>query len=288
MLPMNKVRQFFNNLWWQGTDDGNALHVFTRVELTTQPLKWLKYLLLERVGLTSLAELDSDIKRFKVADITQAIEYCQNTYSRSTSDSGLMTVLKAVLENKAGQLPNFRIFGLKDIDTAFSDFKKLCYHSHEVKEAWLCTSDVSIENASFGGRIIVSQSAFAPVLAEIVWFASPRLLEDFSDGPSFNYPYLRATKKPTEAAFRIDYLYIPAKHSELGLKPRMLEDFRSTLRRLNELREPTEKIVSILHSAGAGTVSLEFKSDKGNFKIIDWDTEVETSSSSYFSLRTIE
>jgi hypothetical protein len=243
--------------------------VFLEEEIKSQPLKWLKYLLLEKVSATTMKELDSTIKRFARTNIQKAKDECQSYFSK-TAD-GRMIVVKLVYFDKAGQLPNFRIFSINDVDAIFEQILLTPFRGEQI---WLCHSDVNQEGSNLGGRIILPNSNFSPIIAEIVWFTSPRRIEEYSGG-GFKFPYLRAIKYPGSMHFTIEELLIPKIYPQNKEKYQI--DFQFVLSSLMNYRDTIGELENILFGAGANELSLEFKISTGKFSIIDWDTEIETS-----------
>ena len=75
-----RAREFFTALRWTCGDAQSTYGVFTDDELENSPLKWLKYVLLERVGLTTIEELKSSIRRFQVDAISSAERACHEMF----------------------------------------------------------------------------------------------------------------------------------------------------------------------------------------------------------------
>jgi hypothetical protein len=274
MLDFRNAREFFAFLKWDYSEQSSAI-VFTDYESRELPLKWLKYLLLERVGLTTLQELDETIHRFPVADAKKAKNFCYQLLKSRNTENSNMIVLKVVFSDRAGQLPNFRIYRRSDIPTAFES--ALAQYMTEAQEIWLCQSEIAHSDANFGGRLSMPGNVvYAPSILEIVWFTSPRLLEEYRT-KSFAYPFLRAYKRPGSLQFRLDELHLPEKwRVEPNEKERFLQDAQWVLYSLKSHREALDKLELILFGAGANELSIEFKASGGKFSIIDWDTEIET------------
>jgi hypothetical protein len=243
--------------------------VFLEEEIKSQPLKWLKYLLLEKVSATTLNELDSTIKRFARTDIQKAKDECKKYFSK-TAD-GKMIVVKLVYFEKAGQLPNFRIFSINDVDVIFEQILMTPFLGEQI---WLCHSDVNQEGSNLGGRIVLPNSNFSPRIIEIVWFTSPRRIEEYNRA-GFKFPYLRAIKYPGSMHFTIEELLIPEMYPQKKEKYHM--DLQFVLSSLMNHRDAINELENILFGVGAGELSIEFKISSGKFSIIDWDTEIETS-----------
>lgn len=268
-----KARDFFADLCWNDNIETLHTNVFTQEELDTSPLKWLKYVLLARVGLSSITELNKTIKRFEKDDIS-AIRYeCEKLFSND-SENELMAVIKLVSIDKAGQLPNHRIYSRRDIDNTVEFIKE---NLRVAQEIWICTSTVGEGNSNFGGRITFPMDGkFAPNLLEMVWFTSPRKIQDFTL-EYFEYPFVSACKFPGTITYCPKIFHIPAKFNSSILKTMMASDMQSLLQIVDNFKDNVESLKMILHSAGAKELSLEFKSSFGKISFIDWDTEIETS-----------
>jgi hypothetical protein len=264
-------REFFLALCWE-YNTGTSLSVYSEDEIVNQPLKWLKYLLLERVGATSIIELNSTIFRYKWEERDSAQKKCKELINNLFGNN-LMIVVKVVYKDKAGQLPNFRIYSEQDIVNVFL---RITASNFQAEQLWLCISSVNQEGTNLGGRVTYTNKSYAPWIAEIIWFTSPRRIEEYKT-IGFEFPFLRAYKNPASLIYEIAELYIPKKYQKQRPRTEYLQDFQFVLLNLAYFRESLEKLDGILFGAGAKEISIEFKISAGKFSIIDWDTEIETS-----------
>lgn len=281
---MRKIsaRDYFRGLCFVNANDAGATNlnfahpVFTNSELTNEPLKWLKYVLLGKIGLRPLDELDSDIKRFKINHKDKVQLHCKNLLDMANQkEQNVLLVLKLVPMDFAGQLPNFRITSIGELPFIFTEVHRTQNFLHN--EIWVCESITQIGNLNFAGRYILPNSKSPYSLIESLWYTSPRLLETVSSSPSFPYPYLRAKRLLGALSYQVEDVRIPTKYLETGVNEKtLLGDFAWLLNKIYSYQEKISELEAILVSAGANEVSLEFKSDNGNFRFIDWDTEVET------------
>ena len=69
-------RDFFYSLLWDYDNPENPIPIFTNIELETLPLKWLKYLLIERVNLTTAKKLSTTIHRLDISELTKVKRDC--------------------------------------------------------------------------------------------------------------------------------------------------------------------------------------------------------------------
>lgn len=264
MLPYKTARDFLASLRWP--DDGPS--VFVPFELRSYALKWLKYSLLEKVGLTSINYLDSAICRLNSGDLNTVLDTCKSMLS-----SDYMVVIKIVYFNKASQLPNFRIYSTNELDEVVKELGKRSLSPFD--QIWLCKTDTNTSNTNFGGRITFCEDYSLSVL-EMIWFTSPRIIEEYKNNNKFQYPFLRGSKFPGKLSFRIDHLYLPSYYRRDECEQRFKKDFFEILIHLHSLSEKISLLEKILYQAGAKEVCLEFKASNGIFSIIDWDTEIET------------
>lgn len=262
-------RDFFSSLCWDYSEKNYHLPIFIQSEIENEPLKWLKYLLLEKVNATTIQELESTIQRYKLSERSRIIADCENLLAASNSQK--MVVLKIVFFNKAGQLPNFRIYSSNEINSTIDDalnrFRESAY------EMWTCHSGIDIQGSDLGGRISWQNSGFSSIPIEIVWFASPRLIESYRS-INFDFPYLRAEKLPGTRQFNIKILNMPNKFRHSNNK--YLKDFQRVLNELFFYENSILKLKEILFGSGANELCIEFKISNNRFSIIDWDTEIET------------
>ncbi len=284
---MHKIttREYFSNLCF--VDPYSLYHisfkskpaieypVFTKAELNREPLKWLKYLLLVRLGLRSIKELTQTIKRYPINHWHVAQSHCVDLLASSLQNhEQLLVVVKLVPVEKAGQLPNFQIRRLDEVEVAFTAAWKA--HRPTDQEIWLCKSRVGPGTMSFAGRLCLpGRNSFGPSRLEVVWYTSPRLLENIHLS-SLKYPFLSAELGIGKLSFQIKKLFIPLDHSSKGLtKTQLLNEFQFLGNQIALHREKIETLQTIVEVAGANELSIEFQSNNGRFQFIDWDTEVE-------------
>jgi len=267
----NRTRKFFSSFSWSDSTD-LQYPVFLNSEIENQPLKWLKYALLSKVGLTSINYLDETIFRFNPQSDMDILDRCRKLLVND--DNHVMVIIKIVYKDQAGQLPNFRVYGLDDLRLAHNFILENKSKAHEI---WLCSSSVSQTGRNFGGRISDHLGiSFGTSILEMVWFTSPRKIEEYRKG-GFDYPYLRATKFKNIKTYDIEEISYPEKFNDQSdFENRLMTDLQWVLKSLNLFKENINVLSDILTRAGAKELSLEFKSSDGQFSIIDWDTELES------------
>ncbi len=275
MSEYSSARDFFVSLTWNAPID-MLTPVFLPREIETLPLKWLKYLLLERVGFTTTQQLEHTIHRFAPSNLNAARERCYSLLaSPKYSTYRSLIIVKVVFFDQAGQLPNFRITAPNDIEVIFES--RLQPFLHKAHEVWLCESDIAESGVNFGGRLAYSLGdLYQNSLIEIVWYSSPRRIEEYKS-KRFHFPYLRAHNVPGTSQYVIDTLDIPPKYQIMARREQeLIADYHWVLQSIYRHRESQQRLEAILHRANARELSLEFKASNGRFSIIDWDTEVET------------
>ena len=118
--------------------------------------------------------------------------------------------------------------------------------------------------------------SFTPGLLEIVWFTSPRKIEEYKDH-GFPYPFLQAHRDPGSIRYTVDALHIPGAYGAIpNMELRLIRDYHWVLESFRLHQEKIDQLTEILVAAGAQEVSIEFKSSTARFSFIDWDTEIET------------
>ncbi len=278
---MEGIRDALANLTWpQISSDINDVSgnskLFTESELSSQPLKWLKYLLLSKVGLQPIDDVAEQIKRFPISDRQQAKDWCIQTLERSINNgTAPMVVIKVVPWSLAAQLKNYRTFRPEDVEPAFEKIEQ--DYGETTHEVWCCQSSIDPGTLSMGGRVTYPRSVLDKQL-EIVWFASPRWLESVTLS-DFPFPYLRATQSIGSISFTPQAIYIPisGKHSSIE-ETTLLEDFKWIVEQINRREKSINLLLNILYEYGAKEVCLPFKVSEGKLTIIDWDTEIESTS----------
>lgn len=263
---------------WRRTRITDGYPIFTPEELSHEPLKWLKYVLLGRLGLRPLHELGKEIKRFPVLNWAEAQEQCiELLINAKQQQQQILVVIKLVPMDSAGQLPNFRITGMEAVASAFRNARAACRPIF--KEMWLCGSAIDVGGLNLAGRITLPGfNSTASSIIEVVWYTSPRLIENL-DVSTFPYPYLRAQRLFGRSNYQVEQLHIPTSSAVNGIvsQKELLDEFAWIMKQIFFHREKIADLEAIVANAGANELSLEFKSDNGNFRFIDWDTEVETS-----------
>jgi hypothetical protein len=255
----------------KGLTDGRP--VFYPDELSREPLKWLKYLLLDRVGLESIVKISSQINRFNLQDIESAKRWVHERFC-STSTPGLKRIIvaKVVPWNRAAQLKNYVMLGIEQIEPSFKeilgDFPN-CQH-----ELWCCESSIGEVGFNIGGRLDFHRRTQDQIL-ELVWFATPRTIESVQL-PSFAYPYIRAIGEVQKPKFEIELFHVPESYGKYRARELWMQDYVWVARELGSRRRSIDLLVSTLYEFGAREVCFCFKVSDGRLTIIDWDTEIES------------
>lgn len=269
-----RIRELFFKISWGETDNEFSTPILLESELNELPIKWLKNLLLVRVGLRDINELNKEIYRFKVAvtDIIRAKQRCIDMLNDNVAKlNELMIIIKIVFSNISMGLPNYRVYSVNEVDDVFTNI--IASYMGKADEIWLCRSIVSPSGSNFGGRISLrTDIQYLPENLEIIWFTSPRSL----DGQDINkFPHLKAFRNPGSLAFHIDIFYIPEKHFEKqNITSVLISDYIFAVSELYRRRENVDLFRNLLQSAGVGELVLEFKVESGRFKFIDWDADL--------------
>jgi hypothetical protein len=249
---------------------GNPDPVYEASELAREPVKWLKYLLLDRFGIEPLWKIAHQIQRFRASEIQSAREFAS---ARLSAASGRQTLIvaKIVPWTAGAQLRNYPMTHPDDVDRTFDEIATgIPDHSHEV---WCCESSVSGDGLNLGGRLNLPRGLEVQVL-ELVWFASPREIERVQL-PGFRFPYLRALRSVTAPTFAVDVLHVPDGASP-GMRDVLVSDFRYVARSLQAKTPGLQALAGSLNHLGAREVCFCFKVVDGDLTVIDWDTEIES------------
>lgn len=277
-MTLNRdVRSLFGTLARAEDLSGPPTSLLSPGELHREPLKWLKYLVMDRVGVESITTVSRQIHRFEPDRFGDAQRWVRRLFNDRGQQSGLMVVLKVVPWHRGAQLQNFRIQSEDEITKAFVEIEsKYAGSGHEL---WCCESSVSASGFNLGGRLTFPPGGSDQVL-ELVWFGSPRLIETVVL-PAFDRPYLRARRSPCSPQFLVECLHIPRGYSDesyTGRDPNPWEeDFREVLRELDRRDDAMRTLVRILRGIGAKETCYCFKVSEGRLTVIDWDTEIESS-----------
>lgn len=271
------LRNFFAGLVWSSPEDGFSFPVFKRDEVKNLPLKRLKHLFLVQLGLRDIVQLQKDIKQYpmSVSGIFQARKFCSEFYHDYLDNSETMTIVKIVFANISMGLPNYRIFKYEQVEEVFEDVQNR--YLNRADEFWLCQTNVSKSITSFGGRVSFPiDMEYKPEIIEMVWHASPRMLDHFNIG-DYPYQYLKAIRFPGKLNFSIDILYIPSQlEDHISIQQKMLQDFHLVITNLCFWNDRINNLCKVLLHSKVNEVVLEYKFDSGIFQWIDWDTNVET------------
>lgn len=247
--------------------------LLSKAEVSEEPIKWLKYLVMDRVGIEPIEKIAQQIRRFRLSTITEAQRWVHTTLEQISHlpHQSPLIVIKVIPWDTGAQLRNYRIQKISDIQPVFETLNQV-YRGLD-HELWCCQSSVSRSGFNLGGRLAMPQSRGEQVL-ELVWYASPRTLESVCL-PEFSLPYLRAIKKQAADLFDIVSLHIP-KLYENTCQQLWTDDFRWVAMELRTRRKSMEILRTILSTIGAREVCFCFKVCDGRLTIIDWDTEIES------------
>ena len=246
---------------------------FSETDIQREPIKWLKYILLDRFGIEPLQKVTAQIHRFSTEELAQAREWTTDRFqSQADNGSSLMVVLKLVAWDKGAQLRNYRMFKLDDVCSTFSSLLKA--DLMPFAQIWCCESDVSGRGLNLGGRFTFAYGRTEHLL-ELVWFASPRLLESVRI-PEFANPYCRALKNANRDDFEIVEEHVPPLHSESINREMMRSDVAHVVERIGWRMTAMQRLVTLLRQEGAREVCFCFKVTAGILSVIDWDSEIES------------
>jgi len=246
--------------------------VFSDAELAIEPAKWLKRLLMARLGLISHEELENQIQRYSMDDLDFAEQQCRMIVEDATrSAKNFMIVLKAVGRDDVARIQNFRVYSADEVSATFSEISRV--YGHTDRQLWFCLSIVDPGTISLGGRLTLPKTGYLEVI-ELIWFTSPRRIDEVS-GENFPFPFWRAQRKQGQLAFRTETLHIPSKY--LQKSNRHAEDFERdahfVTRHLWYSSLQIDALRQVLYEAGENEVTVEFKVEDGELSFIDWDTE---------------
>jgi hypothetical protein len=248
--------------------------VYTDTELATEPIKWLKYLLLDRAGVESIDKIKMQINRFQLDDLRVAETWAIDRMNSASSDHRhSMIVGKLVPWDQGAQLKNYRMFSVADVAPAFCGIRR--DSAKGAHELWCCESDTHVSGFNLGGRLNYPRDCSTQTL-ELVWYASPRFIE-LLRATGGDYPYLRASRSTANPEFHVTATHIPERYPTTSGDNPWLADFDAVLWLLSSRQHAMQRLVSVLHEFGANEVCFCFKVTHGQLTIIDWDTEIESS-----------
>jgi hypothetical protein len=250
--------------------------IFSPEEISKEPLKWLKYIVMDRVGLESIGKISAQINRFSLSEVEKAKAWVQSRFTNNPRpDVQQLVVAKVVPWDSGAQLKNYRIFTASEVEETFKTI--LNDFPDALHELWCCESSVSNKGLNLGGRLNYPRYGREQVL-ELVWFASPRFIESIRL-PEFSYPYLRAVRSAINPTFNIDILHVPQPYSSDYPDNIWTDDFRFVAREL-QLKQPAMyTLVNTVKLLGAKEVCFCFKMMEERLTVIDWDSEVESTDS---------
>ena len=247
--------------------------LLTDDEVSEQPLKWLKYLIMDRVGLEPIEKIAGQVKRFRLSLSADARKWVHSQLCEAASVPHQMPliVLKVIPWDTGAQLRNYRIHHVDEIDKVFSLITET-YRGLD-HELWCCQSSVSSEGFNLGGRLTLPQAGKEQVI-EMVWYASPRMIESIRLH-EFDLPYLRASRNAGQSSFSVVTLHIPDRYR--GKEQSMwIDDFRWVAMELSTRVPSMELLGTALREIGAREVCFCFKVSDARLTVIDWDTELES------------
>lgn len=262
----NDVRAAFSRIAYSGSGEP----ILANSELASEPLKWLKYLVMARVGLESISKISQQIQRFRLPDTKAAAKWAHSWLTEPTENEQRQAIIKVVPWDIGAQLINYRISEVGEIDPVFAEVgARWAGIDHEI---WCCGASVGTRGFNLGGRL-THPAGGRPQLIELVWYGSPRNVES-ALLPGFHLPYLRASRLPGALAFDVEAIRIPDRFAEDGP---WLADFHDVLAALETRTVAIQDLVPALNAIGAREVCFCFKISDGRLTVIDWDTEIESS-----------
>jgi hypothetical protein len=229
-----------------------------------------------RVGLIPAEELQTYNypQRYSMRQLEIARQHCHAIVGQaSVNGKNFMIVLKAVPRDSVGLIRNFRVYSPVEIDSTFDQIVYL-YHTTD-HQLWFCLSVIDPTTLSLGGRLTLSQGN-RPDEIELVWYTSPRRIEEFS-GADFAFPFWRAHRDMEQLAFRTELLHVPDTHlvNRHTAPKSYLQDAYFVTRQLWKHSPAISRLCTILYAAGVNEVALEFKFEAGSLYFTDWDTDQE-------------
>lgn len=233
-------------------------------------MKWRKYELMDRYGLCEIKYLDRTIRRYRwnnqsqfIAELREAVIAADETGRLNGNRSFFVT--KLIPPVLSILLPNVRVHQLADISAVERAIEG---KSSEYQEIWLCETKVGVNALSVAGRLLLTSSDRAGAQTiEQVWRCSPRLIENL--GPSFPFPFVRASRFGWGWSPHLEYIYIPKSAPETENVIRT--QFASALVMLDQAREKIQLFAEAVGALGLA-LCLEYKIEGDDFQIIDWDT----------------
>ena len=243
----------------------------SRQQPKAPPQKWRKYELLEDFGLTSTEYLRRTIQRFpreqRSSFLSQLRKEVKTATANGKQEGQQLFVMKFVPKKLSMLLANIRIQSMSDLDAAERAVRDEPFGDYD--EIWFCRTNVSVNSFSVAGRILIDSLAGREAhIIEQVWRCSPRLIESL--GPTFRYPFVRATRSGWGWSPKIEQIHIPPSAPESAKVIR--EQFARALRKLDTARESLEVFVEAVLAVGLDVCCLEYKIEGERLQIIDWDT----------------
>lgn len=97
--------------------------LLTSQEAGSEPIKWLKYTVLDRLGLEPLEKTRSQVRRYSIGRLEEARAASLAYLSEHGEHS--MVVAKVVPWEIGAQLQNFRMFNSEEVDREFAHIASL-------------------------------------------------------------------------------------------------------------------------------------------------------------------
>src|ERR1700735_4202297 len=232
-------------------------------ELAEQPLKWLKYLVMDRVGLEPIEKVATQIHRFNFSTLHDAERWCENRLA--DRDTNSLVVAKVVPWDVGAQLENFRIYSAGEIQPTFAEI--VARYGHLRHEIWGCDSSIAASGFNVGGRFTFPYRDSKQTM-EIVWFGSPREIESVRI-PGFDKPYLKAIRHKFSGALTPITEYLPEIHNESIDLEVMRGDAADLSARMRERTAAITEVAELLRGIGAQEICFCFKMSRERLTIID-------------------
>lgn len=218
------------------------------------PNKYKKHMALVFFGLKTQDELDDELARYNVDEISMLKEEILSSMQKDRVPKTY--VVSLIPKNKHLKLPNRIIKSPEDLE-GIEEFLEAHPQTYEI---WRFKKEAD----GIIGRFAIKENE--EQIIEQVWSSDHRDIERYNVGSGI--PMLRASRDRWYSRYTIDAVEgIPDDKKDIAQKL-----FIQAVTEIERNREKIEMMLEECKKSGVSELSLEYRMDSRGFSFIDWDT----------------
>ena len=228
--------------------------------------KWKKIQLLVQYGLRRREEIEKAVYRYPIIKNKEIHKCCEQQL-----ENGISIIIIAVPFAYKKSLPNFLINTKEQLEIFFeNEYNNLLENFIEL---WCCPQTRG-ENSFYGRLFLNLREIKAPMLLEIVWGKSTRMIDSYAGEGDYISQSIDLRKNEIDT---LHYSKMLLPHGEMVYTAKEIQN--ELYRNLNNIMAYAE----MLQRIGITMLCLEFTYKAGELAIIDFDTDDDNIVLKYFT-----